>query len=270
MGRRKRCDDDAYDDSVERAYSGEAPKQASQEISKEKSDDEIERMRLKKKAKKELQKQKKEVAQKKEAKLREAKRKQNEDVNNLREEIKKRKVIEKTKPASKSFVGTQKGVKYCDILIGKGPLIEEGKKVQVKYVLRAEHKQGKVLDSGDNFSFRLGKGDVISGWDIGLLGMKQGGIRHLIVPPKAGYGSKDIGGGPLNRSRLERNSLEAAKSVPKGQVNLMMRIQAQPDLGGGLEYVAMPPFTSLQGLPASLVDLAAENITPAYQTSSTC
>eukprot|EP00550_Attheya_septentrionalis_P008162 CAMPEP_0198297224 /NCGR_PEP_ID=MMETSP1449-20131203/36079_1 /TAXON_ID=420275 /ORGANISM="Attheya septentrionalis, Strain CCMP2084" /LENGTH=183 /DNA_ID=CAMNT_0043998099 /DNA_START=68 /DNA_END=616 /DNA_ORIENTATION=- len=183
MGRRKRCDDDAYDDSVERAYSGEAPKQTSQESSKEKSDDEIERMRLKKKAKKEVQKQKKEVAQKKEAKLREAKRKQNEDVNKLREEIKKRKVIEKTKPASKSFVGTQKGVKYCDILLGKGPLIEEDKKVQVKYVLRAEHKQGKVLDSGENFSFRLGKGDVISGWDIGLLGMKEGGIRHLIVPP---------------------------------------------------------------------------------------
>jgi FKBP-type peptidyl-prolyl cis-trans isomerase len=196
MGRRKRCDDDDYDDSVERAYSGEAPKEASQESAKEKSADEIERMRLKKKAKKEIQKQKKDVAQKKEAKLREAKRKQNEEVEKLRQEVKKRKVIEKTKPASKSFVGTQKGVKYCDILLGKGPLIEAGKKVQVKYVLRAEHKQGKVLDSGENFSFRLGKGDVISGWDIGLLGMKEGGIRHLIVPPKAGYGSKDIGGGP--------------------------------------------------------------------------
>ena len=36
---------------------------------------------------------------------------------------------------------------------------------------------------------------MIEGWEIGLSGMKQGGIRHIIVPPKAGYGAKDIGGG---------------------------------------------------------------------------
>ena len=38
-------------------------------------------------------------------------------------------------------------------------------------------------------------GEVIEGWEIGLQGMKQGGIRHIIVPPKAGYGTKDIGAG---------------------------------------------------------------------------
>jgi FKBP-type peptidyl-prolyl cis-trans isomerase len=38
-------------------------------------------------------------------------------------------------------------------------------------------------------------GEVIEGWEIGMKGMKQGGIRHIIVPPKAGYGTKDIGGG---------------------------------------------------------------------------
>jgi FKBP-type peptidyl-prolyl cis-trans isomerase len=42
----------------------------------------------------------------------------------------------------------------------------------------------------------MGKGEVISGWEIGLIRMKQGGTRHIVVPPKAGYGSKDIGGGP--------------------------------------------------------------------------
>jgi FKBP-type peptidyl-prolyl cis-trans isomerase len=51
-------------------------------------------------------------------------------------------------------------------------------------------------NSNKKFTFRLGKGEVIQGWDIGMMGMRQGGTRHLIVPPKAGYKSEDIGAGP--------------------------------------------------------------------------
>mmetsp|Transcript_32610 Transcript_32610/g.49142 ORF Transcript_32610/g.49142 Transcript_32610/m.49142 type:complete len:105 (+) Transcript_32610:468-782(+) len=90
----------------------------------------------------------------------------------------------------------RKGVKYLDILVGKGPQVRDRKKVRVKYTLRSKTKVGKVLDSSENFGFRLGKGEVIQGWDIGLEGMRQGGLRHLIIPPEAGYGRKDIGAGP--------------------------------------------------------------------------
>eukprot|EP00536_Pseudo-nitzschia_multiseries_P002878 jgi/Psemu1/295002/fgenesh1_pm.41_\ len=87
------------------------------------------------------------------------------------------------------------GVRYMDVLVGNGPLLVDRKKIVCQYILRAKSKTGKVLDSGDRFAFKFGKGEVIQGWEIGLKGMKQGGRRHIMVPPSAGYGMKDIGGG---------------------------------------------------------------------------
>lgn len=92
-------------------------------------------------------------------------------------------------------VSCRKGVQYQDIVLGKGPMVQDRKKIHVKYTLRKQNATGKILDSSDMFGFRIGKGEVIQGWDIGLEGMKQGGIRHLLIPPEAGYGQKDIGAG---------------------------------------------------------------------------
>jgi FK506-binding nuclear protein len=86
------------------------------------------------------------------------------------------------------------GVQYKDISVGTGPMVQDRTMVTVKYKLTAG-KFGNVLDSSKKFSFRLSKGEVIQGWDIGMIGMRQGGRRRLIVPPKAGYGSQDIGAG---------------------------------------------------------------------------
>ena len=70
------------------------------------------------------------------------------------------------------------------------------KKIRVSYTLRSKsYTSGKIIDSSHNFGFRVGKGEVIKGWDIGLEGMKVGGSRRLIVPPGAGYGQKDVGAG---------------------------------------------------------------------------
>lgn len=205
MGRRKRCRDGDYDDSVEKAFfashqtAEEKQKAAAEEElknqGKEKSAQDIERLRNKKKAKKEKQKEKKrKVKLEAEEKKRQSK-KLAQEVQEQKERKKERKLIEKKKPSNEKFIKTHKGVKYCDILEGNGPVIEDRKKVRVKYILRAKNKEGKVLDKGSNFGFTMGKGEVISGWEIGLLRMKQGGIRHIIVPPSAGYGTKDIGGG---------------------------------------------------------------------------
>ncbi|CAJ1938866.1 unnamed protein product [Cylindrotheca closterium] len=90
---------------------------------------------------------------------------------------------------------TTLGVKYKDVVVGTGDEVREKKLVTVQYQLKGG-KFKAVLDSSKKFNFRVGKGEVIQGWDIGLLGMRVGGRRQLIVPPKAGYGSQDIGAGP--------------------------------------------------------------------------
>ena len=75
-------------------------------------------------------------------------------------------------------------------------MVQSKSLVNVRYQLRGGSLNGALIDSSKKFSFRLGKGEVIQGWEIGLEGMRQGGVRHIIVPPKAGYGSQDIGAGP--------------------------------------------------------------------------
>lgn len=223
MGRRKRSHSDDYDDSIERQFlqkqtstnerskkevTNKTPQEinAGNELSNNEDhqqqhdhstkEDNVDRQREKKRAKKQRQKEKKLAEKKRAQDLEAARQKHREELQQLRLEEKKRKEIDKKVPKSDNFIQTHKGVKYCDIQVGTGPVIQDRKKVRVKYTLRAKNKNGKILDSGGNFSFKMGKGEVISGWEIGLLRMRQGGVRHIIVPPKAGYGSKDIGGGP--------------------------------------------------------------------------
>jgi peptidylprolyl isomerase len=82
-----------------------------------------------------------------------------------------------------------------DVKQGSGPAAKVGDEVTVHYV-GVLFDGGELFDSnwkGDKpFSFNLGKGEVIKGWDQGLPGMKVGGRRELIVPPELGYGSEGI------------------------------------------------------------------------------
>jgi len=87
------------------------------------------------------------------------------------------------------------GVKAIDIIVGEGEIVQNRSLVAVKYRLTGG-KFNALIDSSKNFKFRVGKGEVIAGWDIGVKGMRVGGRRKLIVPPKAGYGGQDIGAGP--------------------------------------------------------------------------
>lgn len=78
-----------------------------------------------------------------------------------------------------------------DNIIGTGPKAKAGKKVSVRYIGKLTN--GKTFDSntkGAPFSFKLGKGDVIKGWDMGIQGMSVGGTRKLTIPPSLAYGSK--------------------------------------------------------------------------------
>ena len=159
------------------------------------SDDEdrINRMRLKKQRQKQRQKEKKAAAS--EAASERRQKQQDHAAAMAVEKRNNSKVRDNIK--SPQFVTGRMGVKYRDVQVGKGMVVQDRKKIRVKYTLRAKaHGTGKVLDSGLDFRFRIGKGEVIKGWDVGLEGMRCGGLRHLIVPCQAGYGPhKDVGAG---------------------------------------------------------------------------
>jgi peptidylprolyl isomerase len=84
-----------------------------------------------------------------------------------------------------------------DLVEGDGAEATPGRNVMVHYVGVA-WSTGKQFDAswdrGETFDFRLGAGQVITGWDRGVSGMKVGGRRRLTIPPELGYGSRGAGG----------------------------------------------------------------------------
>jgi peptidylprolyl isomerase len=80
-----------------------------------------------------------------------------------------------------------------DITVGAGPEAVKGKVVEVHYV-GVSWQNGKQFDAswdrGNTFKFKLGKGQVIRGWDDGVAGMKVGGRRRITIPPMLGYGKR--------------------------------------------------------------------------------
>ena len=84
-----------------------------------------------------------------------------------------------------------------DIEEGTGEEAKAGHTVEVHYAGNAWSTRQQFdasWDRGDTFSFRLGAGQVIGGWDQGVAGMKVGGRRRLVIPPQLGYGSRGAGG----------------------------------------------------------------------------
>ena len=91
---------------------------------------------------------------------------------------------------------TPSGLQYWDITVGTGTTAVSGKTVKVHYTgwLTDGKKFDSSLDRGQPFSFPLGGGQVIKGWDEGVAGMKVGGKRQLRIPPELGYGARGAGG----------------------------------------------------------------------------
>jgi FKBP-type peptidyl-prolyl cis-trans isomerase FkpA len=84
-----------------------------------------------------------------------------------------------------------------DIILGTGTEVKQGSTVTVQYTGWLNSKKGTEFDSSIGrgpFSFKVGEGQVIQGWDDGLLGMRVGGVRELTIPPKMGYGKRGAGG----------------------------------------------------------------------------
>ena len=88
-------------------------------------------------------------------------------------------------------------LEVTDLSVGEGTEAQAGSTVSVHYVGIA-HSTGEEFDAsynrGEPLQFRLGVGQVISGWDTGVQGMRVGGRRQLVIPPHLGYGDRGAGG----------------------------------------------------------------------------
>jgi FKBP-type peptidyl-prolyl cis-trans isomerase len=96
-------------------------------------------------------------------------------------------------------VKTESGLQYWDITEGAGKVAKEGDGVRVHYTgwLTTGKKFDSSVDAGRPFTFVLGNGEVIKGWDEGVAGMKVGGKRQLRIPADLGYGENGTPDGTI-------------------------------------------------------------------------
>lgn len=99
---------------------------------------------------------------------------------------------------------TDSGLQYVDVVEGTGDSPKTGQTVVVHYTgtLQNGTKFDSSRDRGQPFSFKIGVGQVIKGWDEGVGSMKVGGQRQLVIPPDLGYGARGIGPIPPNSTLL--------------------------------------------------------------------
>lgn len=150
-------------------------------------DEEAERAAAEAKAKEEAAKNKKRQLAEKEKS--EEKKNKKAKVEAKTPEKKKETAKQPTKTPEKKVLSG--GVTAQDFLIGTGKVAKKGSQIFAYYQGRLTN--GKVFDQtldGKGFRFRCGAGEVIKGWDIGFEGMKVGGKRRLVIPPKFAYGKQ--------------------------------------------------------------------------------
>ncbi|BAZ86027.1 FKBP-type peptidyl-prolyl cis-trans isomerase [Dolichospermum compactum] len=93
-------------------------------------------------------------------------------------------------------VTTASGLKYIELQEGDGATPQTGQTVEVHYTGTLENgtKFDSSRDRNQTFKFKIGTGQVIKGWDEGVISMKVGGRRQLIIPSELGYGARGAGG----------------------------------------------------------------------------
>lgn len=104
-------------------------------------------------------------------------------------------------------------LQVVDEKIGTGSAVKSGDTVQINYVgtLTNGTKFDASADHGGPFTTQIGVGQVIKGWDEGIIGMKVGGKRKLVIPPSLGYGDQSVGNIPPNSTLIFQVQLVGIK-----------------------------------------------------------
>ncbi len=109
-----------------------------------------------------------------------------------------------TESKAAETITTKSGLQYIDVKIGDGAEAIKGSSIEVHYtgwVYADGKKKGEPFDSslkrGKPIAFKLGSGQMIRGWDEGLVGVKVGGKRTLIIPSSLGWGARGAAGGAI-------------------------------------------------------------------------
>lgn len=91
------------------------------------------------------------------------------------------------------------GLVIQDIVVGSGKVAENGDTLSAHYIGKLENGTifDESYDGGQPIQFILGSGQLIKGWELGLIGMKEGGKRRLVIPPELGYGARGAGNGAI-------------------------------------------------------------------------
>ncbi len=109
-----------------------------------------------------------------------------------------------TQISDAEFTTTTSGLKFSDLAVGTGSQAQAGLVAVVHYTgwLTNDKKFDSSRDRGEPFSFTLGLGQVIAGWDEGVATMKVGGKRQLVIPPALAYSNREIGEIPANSTLI--------------------------------------------------------------------
>ena len=122
-------------------------------------------------------------------------------------------IVGQTSSQSGNMVTMANGLKIQDEVIGQGQEVKSGNTVTVHYLGTLENgtKFDSSYDRSQPFSTQIGVGTVIKGWDEGIVGMKVGGKRKLIIPAELGYGAQAAGSIPPNSTLIFEVELLAVK-----------------------------------------------------------